>query len=121
MQIVLTAEQESGPPPSVYLYHSCISRCASGCDSNRIPVFRMILSGHSSKQDVALHFTCHETKERKADHSTAMKLVKATKAQNTSQETLDTPVAVTQQMGKVLVNCKNTPGRVVSQVDRFEC
>lgn len=40
----------------------------------------------------------------------AMKLVEVIKAEKTSQETFDTLVAVTKQMGKVPVNCKDTPG-----------
>jgi 3-hydroxyacyl-CoA dehydrogenase len=44
-----------------------------------------------------------------------MKLVEVIKAQNTSQETFDTLVAVTKQMGKVPVSCKDTPGYVASQ------
>lgn len=47
---------------------------------------------------------------RDTDHPAAMKLVEVIKAQNTSQETFDTLVAVTKKMGKVPVNCKDTPG-----------
>jgi 3-hydroxyacyl-CoA dehydrogenase len=43
-----------------------------------------------------------------------MKLVEVIKAENTSQETFDTLVAVTKKMGKVPVNCKDTPGYVRS-------
>ena len=40
----------------------------------------------------------------------AMKLVEVIKAEKTSQETYDTLVDVTKKMGKVPVNCKDTPG-----------
>ena len=39
-----------------------------------------------------------------------MKLVEVIKAEKTSQETYDTLVDVTKKMGKVPVNCKDTPG-----------
>ncbi|KAJ9116793.1 hypothetical protein QFC24_006688 [Naganishia onofrii] len=46
----------------------------------------------------------------------AMKLVEVIKAEKTSQETFDTLVAVTKQMGKVPVNCKDTPGFIVNRL-----
>lgn len=41
-----------------------------------------------------------------------MKLVEVIKADHTSQETVDTLVTVGRKMGKVTVNCNDTPGYV---------
>ncbi|GHJ89583.1 hypothetical protein NliqN6_5985 [Naganishia liquefaciens] len=46
----------------------------------------------------------------------AMKLVEVIKAEKTSQETYDTLVDVTKKMGKVPVNCKDTPGFIVNRL-----